>query len=124
MATMVQLNVRMKPELKAAGDSVLELYGVSPSEVIRALWEKISLGEEAFAQVVKAFAADPAVGSARSLVRNPDAPHFASMVRRRQESFEREVGLDPSTYVPIDAEELDDLVYEDYLEKRGSHDAG
>ena len=31
--------------------------------------------------------------------------------------------LDPSTYVPLSDEELDELVYEDYLEQMGAHHA-
>ena len=47
MAHVTQLNTRMDAQLKAAGDSTLDLYGISPSELIRALWAKIALGEEA-----------------------------------------------------------------------------
>lgn len=118
MASMAQLNVRMKPELKAAGDSVLDLYGISPSELIRTLWQKISLGKEALAQVADALAADPAAGTKKTSAQKPGTPSVASMIRERQECFEREMGLDPATYAPLSEDELEDLVYQDYLEKR------
>ena len=124
MSSMVQLNVRMRPELKARGDSVLELYGVSPSELVRALWEKISLGGEAFAQVVEALAANPAAGSSKTIVRMSPATSIASEIRQRQADFENELGLDSSTYRPLDADELEDLVYQDYLEERQTSHAG
>lgn len=124
MSSMAQLNTRMKPELKASGDSMLELYGISPSEVIRTLWEKISLGEEAMSQLVAAFLAEPAVGTTRTAAREEGSSGIARMVRERQASFERESGLDPTTYVPLDEDELNDLVYQDYLEERQASHAG
>lgn len=124
MGTAAQLNVRMNPEVKAAGDSVLDLYGVSPSELIRALWEKISLGEEAFAQVVKALVATPAAGTRRTIDSELGASNVASLIRQRQASFEHELGLDPATYIPLSMEELEDLVYEDYLEQLDERGSG
>ncbi len=124
MGTAAQLNVRMNPEVKAAGDSVLDLYGVSPSELIRALWEKISLGEEAFAQVVKALVATPAAGTRRTIDSELGTSNVASLIRQRQASFEHELGLDPATYIPLSMEELEDLVYEDYLEQLDERGSG
>ena len=40
MSDMIQLNARIDRELKAAGDSALSLIGLSPSQAVRALWEK------------------------------------------------------------------------------------
>ena len=124
MGTAAQLNVRMNPEVKAAGDSVIDLYGVSPSELIRALWEKISLGEEAFAQVVKALVATPAAGTRRTIDSELGASNVASLIRQRQASFEHELGLDPATYIPLSMEDLEDLVYEDYLEQLDERGSG
>ena len=120
MATMAQLNVRLRPELKAAGDSVLELYGISPSELVRTLWEKISHGEEALGQVIRAFATEPAAGTAFQVPTAPDSMSLAQAIRTRQQAFETELDLDPATYVAIDMDELEDAVYRDYLEERSS----
>lgn len=38
-AKSAQLNIRMEPSLKAAGDIVLEREGISPSEAVRLLYE-------------------------------------------------------------------------------------
>lgn len=35
----VQMNTRIDGQLKAAGDQVLSLFGYSPTQAIRALWE-------------------------------------------------------------------------------------
>lgn len=121
MGASAQLNVRLNPEVKAAGDSVLDLYGVSPSELIRALWAKISLGEDAFEQVVKVLASPPAAGTMPATAEASEHPGTASLIRSLQQDFERLAGLDPSTYVPLSSSELDDLVYEDYLEDGEQH---
>ena len=34
-----QINIRMEPSLKEAGDTVLDRLGVTPSEAVRALYE-------------------------------------------------------------------------------------
>ena len=118
MASVSQLNVRLDSDIKAAGDSVLDLYGISATEVIRSVWEKIAHGEEALGQVVQALAAPPAAGTARGKAADvKDEPDLGELIMQRQRQFELEVGLDPSTYVPLTDEELDDLVYQDYLEE-------
>lgn len=38
-AKSAQINIRMEPNLKAAGDAVLERLGMRPSDVVRALYE-------------------------------------------------------------------------------------
>lgn len=48
----VQLNVRMSRTLKSSGDAVLEEHGVSPSQVVRALWERLSQRGEAAQEVL------------------------------------------------------------------------
>ena len=117
MATkMAQLNVRMDPELKAAGDSVLDLYGVSPSELVRSVWEKVAKGKEGFKQIVDTLTAEPTAGSVKRS-KKYNAMRMIERIERRQAEFEKEFGLDPSTYVELTEEELQELLYEDYLEK-------
>lgn len=42
MDSTVQLNARMGKSLKESGDEALALIGLSPSQAVRALWEKAS----------------------------------------------------------------------------------
>lgn len=42
MDTTVQLNVRMSRSLRNAGNAALESKGVTPSEFVRAAWERLS----------------------------------------------------------------------------------
>ena len=43
MESTAQINVRMSRSLKQSGDEALALIGLSPTQAIRALWEKASL---------------------------------------------------------------------------------
>ncbi len=123
MPSVAQLNVRMSAELKAAGDSVLDLYGIAPSELIRAMWSKVAHGEQALDQVVRVLAADPSAASVKTIGATGSESRIAQRVRQRQADFEREVGLDPSSYAPLTDEQLDDLLYQDYLEESVSEEA-
>lgn len=51
--TMAQLNVRIPRALKDAGDAALASVGVSPSEAVRALWEKASGRGEGLSQAMQ-----------------------------------------------------------------------
>lgn len=123
MSSVAQLNVRMNSELKAAGDSVLDLYGIAPSELIRALWLKISQGERSLDQVVRVLAANPAAGSVQTAGLGHDSSRIVQLVQQRQAALEHELGLDPATYIPLPDEQLEDLVYQDYLEKALAREA-
>lgn len=48
---MAQINVRIDKDLKQAGDAVLAGEGMSPSEVVRALWNKLAQHGEALDEV-------------------------------------------------------------------------
>ena len=39
---IAQVNIRMDDVLKRAGDEVLELYGISATRAVRALWEHVA----------------------------------------------------------------------------------
>lgn len=45
-STVAQMNVRLDRGLKARGDAVLAKSDITPTDLIRAIWEKISLGPE------------------------------------------------------------------------------
>lgn len=47
-----QLNVRMDAGLRTAGDAVLKRVGVTPADVVRALWAKIAEGVQDCEQVL------------------------------------------------------------------------
>ncbi|MDO4808166.1 MAG: hypothetical protein Q4A07_13070 [Coriobacteriales bacterium] len=51
MEATAQMNVRLSRTLKAAGDAALAEAGITPTELIRELWEKISHGAADVMQV-------------------------------------------------------------------------
>lgn len=116
MASMAQLNVRMEPSLKAAGDAVLDRMGVTPTQIVRALWMKLSRGVEAFDQIVEVFAKDPAAAGA-SVREEVAEPTYSQLVEARFKAFYEETGLDPSTYVPPTEEEWEEFEWEDWQER-------
>ena len=59
VGTIAQMNVRLDRGLKAAGDAVLAEVGITPTELIRELWEKVSRGS-AHAMQVREFLRDKA----------------------------------------------------------------
>lgn len=58
MAT-AQINVRLSQELKAAGDAALMEAGISPSQIVRALWEKVSQRGQSLEDVVELLLSAP-----------------------------------------------------------------
>lgn len=52
MNTTVQLNVRMERELRDAGNTVLESRAISPSLVVRSLWQIIAQRGQALEDVL------------------------------------------------------------------------
>ena len=43
MTATIQLNARLDRELKESGDAALSTIGLSPTQAVRALWEKAAL---------------------------------------------------------------------------------
>ncbi len=50
-SALAQMNVRMQGRVKEAGDAVLAEAGTTPTQIVRALWEKISRGTADLQQV-------------------------------------------------------------------------
>lgn len=114
-ASMSQLNVRLDPQAKAAGDATLERMGVTPTQFVRAIWNKLALGAQAFDQLASALVLTPGViGDAQeSLTTRGDS--VVQRIVERQASLEHELGLTPTTYTPLSEEDMEDLLYEEAL---------
>ena len=115
--TMAQINVRIDAELKKAGDEELARLGISPSEIVRALWTKLARGDHQVRATVE------------QLVSQERTPERQAEVDRKLKALEdfdqhwlkfaEELGLDPATHVPLTDEELEEERYQYYLEKYG-----
>ena len=63
---VAQLNVRIPQQVKAEGDAALSALGVSTTEFMRALWEKLAAGGEGRDEVVASVLGGDVDVSARS----------------------------------------------------------
>ena len=67
MEPTVQLNARMSRSLKQSGDEALALIGLSPTQAVRALWEKASRRGKDLEEVKELLCSgDPEATSART----------------------------------------------------------
>ena len=110
-----QINVRLDRELKESGDRELELLGVTPSQAVRALWEKLARGGQDAAAV-------------RELLFEQETKQEMSAAQKRKLEVLEEIkqswqdladtlGLDLSTFKPSTDEELRESRY-DYLREK------
>ena len=75
-ATTTQMNIRIDPALKAAGDAALAEIGFSPTEAVRALWTCVARRGKDAARV-KAFLEDAAADASRP----DDSPEISDAER-------------------------------------------
>lgn len=117
MPAMAQLNVRMEPRLKSAGDEVLARLGVTPTQLVRALWMKVSRGAEAFDQVVAVLAQEPAAVSVAEFAGR--AGFDADPFEERLMAFYQDCGFDYDAYSSPADDEWEELLMEDWAEHEG-----
>ena len=122
-AEMAQVNIRMSPSLKRAGDTVLAQVGISPTQLVRAVWAKVACGAQACEDLVRVLAAAPSASdgfAAAADAAKDDATASVSRfdrIRVRQESLARELGLDLAGFVPHPDDELTELLCRAYFEE-------
>ena len=116
MGASAQLNVRMDPLLKAAGDAGLADIGFSPSEAVRALWTLAARRGKDAMQVKKLLATASNTVAEEAVVEEPDVPD----ILRRGWNIVPEgmaklgITLKPRSDTP---ESYEDMLYEEYLER-------
>lgn len=117
MNATAQLNARMDPELKAAGDAALSLIGLSPTQAVRSLWAKAARRGEDLEQVAKLLAPadDGAAGTGDSA--DPVAQGWAIV-----EAAYAELGIRPlpASDSPSDDDMLAEALCERLVEKERS----
>jgi len=114
-ASAAQLNVRMAPELKGAGDATLERMGILPVQLIRAVWQKLAMGEEAATQLLQSLAQKPAVGEG-SFPALEWEELDRSLEGRNAFWAQLEAVAGPAPE-PLSADEMLELLYEDRVER-------
>lgn len=116
-ADMVQMNVRIPRALKVAGDEALASAGFSPSEVVRAVWEKAAKRGKDLAEVIGALRGCDGVSDAVSL---PDDDPIIRAQKIVEEGL-RELGVDVEHMEPsgLSYKELREAAYYDKMMERG-----
>lgn len=108
-AATSQLNVRMDAQLRSAGDAALERLGVTPAEIVRALWARIAGGAQECEQVLEMLTEKtPAAGSSRG-----DAC-IEAIEGWHSELFAL-AGVERASYVAPTDDELDEMLYDEWL---------
>ena len=114
---MAMLNVRMERDLRDQGNAVLAEMNITPSQLARALWEKLAGDRHQAEAQVEAIMAP-----SRTPERQAEISRKIAALHRIDDSWNRftqAVRLDPSTYVPMTDEEVEEARYEHLLEKFG-----
>lgn len=117
MQATTQLNARMTPELKQAGDEALARIGLTPTAAVRALWEKAAKRGKDLEEVAQLLApsAEAAATVANAKQESPFEP-AREMVRE----FYRQCGVDPDQVrysEKSDKELLEEALYERMVER-------
>lgn len=115
-----QVNVRMSATVKDAGDAALAEVGLSPSEVVRALWEALGERGEIRERVLAALGMTHADATRKE--RRARRQELVSRMAARYASLGEAGGVDPATLPALGDEAWDDLAWEDYTD-RGAEEA-
>lgn len=112
---VAQLNVRIPQQVKAEGDAALSALGVSTTEFMRALWEKLAAGGEGRNEVVASVLGGDVDVSARSA-------RMAALSRARAlyEDGMARLGINPDaiSYTLSEGDDSDQEAYVDALLSR------
>lgn len=112
---VAQLNVRIPQQVKAEGDAALSALGVSTTEFMRALWEKLAAGGEGRDEVVASVLGGDVDASARSA-------RMAALSRARAiyEDGMARLGINPDaiSYTLSEGDDSDQEAYVDALLSR------
>lgn len=115
-APMAQVNVRIDQQLKLAGDAVLGQMGITPTQLIRAVWSKVAGGAKACDQLIDTLASDSSANATSAHDQEESiAPTRSEWLEFRQQQLAQELGMDLSTFVPHSDEELDELMLAEYF---------
>lgn len=115
MEATVQLNARMSKSLKKSGDEALALIGLSPTQAVRALWEKASRRGEDLEEVAALLCEGGKQQAAESGPVDEDLQRMWAYM----DDVYRKLGISsvPEYDRPSDKELLEQALYERMVEK-------
>lgn len=121
-ATMTQLNMRVDQEDKLQADEVLQLLGSSVTKLVRKVLAKVARGAKDAEELMAALDDAPIAQDGTAL----RSRAWFEESDRWLSSMAAQLGVSPSSLVPLADDEYQEALYEDYLEKereRLVHDA-
>ena len=121
-ASMAQVNVRMSPELKAAGEAAMSGCGFTPTEVIRWVYQTFAEGREGISRLLLAGTESRMEGKASVPYDSDSGAILLRGIDDRYCSLFASLGLDSNilTLPPdIAEEELDRSYWDDRDRERG-----
>lgn len=118
MEANAQLNARMSKKLKESGDAALALIGLSPTQAVRALWEKASRRGKDLEEVEALLCASRGREEQAERVRDDDLAESWSLVERTMAAHGVSCdGLKRPHDMPTDDELLEEALYERMVER-------
>ena len=115
-----QINVRLDRELKEAGDRELERMGITPSQAVRALWEKLACGGADAEAARKLLAEQPKPAQEMSAAQKRKL-EVMEEIKQSWQDLADTLGLDLSTFVPSEDEDRHDAYCDYQREKWGEY---
>ena len=113
----VQMNVRIDDQLKAAGDSVFGDIGLTPTQVVRSVWEFAATHREAPAIVLEALESPTLAHGLAENNRSAEQIEYASGIfARMRERFNLEP---PDRLEELDYREMRESALYERMEERG-----
>lgn len=118
MEATAQLNARMSKSLKESGDEALALIGFSPTQAVRALWEKAARRGKDLEEVKIMLGGASGEGMREDFTEDDVIAESWTVVEKTMESF----GLDYRSRkrpedMPSDKELLEQALYERMVER-------
>ena len=108
-----QINVRVPSTLRDKGNATLSLVNSSPTKIIREVWSMLAQGAEAYERLHEALVAE----SSRDVAEDTNR-RMAELERATNLFDEFSAGMDLNVlaFVPLDDEQTQEALYDEFLE--------
>lgn len=116
MTATTQLNARLDRDLKSSGDAALLLIGLSPTQAVRALWEKAAKRGKDLEQIAALLSPE---SCQTEQLEQEEATDIVRTGWAYMDDAYESLGIDLSTKhnFPSDDEMLEDALYEKLVER-------
>ena len=108
-----QINVRVPGGLRDKGNSTLAVVGSSPTKIVREVWAVLAQGAEAYERLHKVLVAETSQSA------SDETDHRLAKLEQATSLFDEfgaGIGLDAATFVPLDDNQTQEALYDEFLE--------